>query len=542
MALATAKIKIEGDAKDAVGAFKDAEKAGGSLREELNDLGSGFGDMAKGMITAEAIMATVRAGMEFVREASAAYAEENRLVADGMATVADRGHALKAAFGGLILGGDGTTQSMAALSQVMEYFTGVLEDNEGALAGNGEVMIVLIRTMQHAARFGNALIDVFGLLKLAGEALGQGMVITFEAVQGLGLALYDVTSFISGTAIEAFAGLAEGAINLADTIGIGGLLPEGARESMESLRELGESMQEVPPFAERMADTMDAVAYSQGEMTNALDEFAADAERRQQILEGFDAVMDEIVDGLKNGTLETDNFVSSQEAMGAAVAATTERLKEQMEQLRLKAEAEAMDAKRKESEAAAMERAAFARDEADMSARAAFGRQQEKDAIQETIDAQRALEEQRKESARNTATIVANEAAAVLKGQKSMKEAVFGTIAGALEAKAMANFIEGTAMMFIPGAQAQAAGHLAAAAAYAAGAASVRALGGIGGGKGGGSTAASAGAAPAERPAAQMGSTTTINVSPNFGVVGDPRMAAGMIADQVRYAAREGML
>jgi hypothetical protein len=39
-----------------------------------------------------------------------------------------------------------------------------------------------------------------------------------------------------------------------------------------------------------------------------------------------------------------------------------------------------------------------------------------------------------------------------------------------------------------------------------------------------------------------MGSTTTINVSPNFGVVGDPRMAAGMIADQVRYAAREGML
>jgi len=24
--------------------------------------------------------------------------------------------------------------------------------------------------------------------------------------------------------------------------------------------------------------------------------------------------------------------------------------------------------------------------------------------------------------------------------------------------------------------------------------------------------------------------------------VGDPRMAAGMIADQVRYAAREGML
>ena len=542
MALATAKIKIEGDAKDAVGAFRDAEQASTGLRDKLTDVRSGLGEMAAGMVTAEAVMGTLRAGMDFIREASAAYAEENRLIADGMATVADRGASLRTAFGGLVLGGDGAAQSMAALSQVIEYFTEVLEENEGALSGNGESIQILITGIQYAARFGNGLIDVFGVLKLTGEALGQGMVVTYEAVQGLGLALYDVTSFIAGTAVEAFADLAEGAVSLAETIGIGGLLPNGARESVDSMRALAESMQDVPPFADRMAATMEAAAYSQGELTNALDEFVADSSRRQEALADLDAAMEQILEGLKAGTLATDDFVSSQEGAARAVAETTERIKEQIEQLRLKAEAEAMEAKRKDSEAASMEAAAFARDEADQAARRAFEQQQEKERTRELIEAQDQLQRSRSEMARNTASVVANEAAAVIKGQKSMKDAIFGTIAAALEAKAMANFIEGLALMLIPGAQRQATGHLAAAAIFAAGAASVRALGGIGGGKGKGSTAASAGAAPAEPVAMQTSSSTTINVSPNFGVVGDPRMAAGMIADQVRYAAREGML
>ena len=106
-----------------------------------------------------------------------------------------------------------------------------------------------------------------------------------------------------------------------------------------------------------------------------------------------------------------------------------------------------------------------------------------------------------------------------------------------LIAKGQARLLEAAALFFVPGQQGAAVGLTAAAGAMiAAGAALSKS-----GASGGGGSAVGAGVAPA--PAvAQSVQRTDVTVISNFGVVGDPREAARVVADSVRTATREGYL
>jgi hypothetical protein len=138
----------------------------------------------------------------------------------------------------------------------------------------------------------------------------------------------------------------------------------------------------------------------------------------------------------------------------------------------------------------------------------------------------------------NYASETGNILAQVTSGQAKALDAIKAFIGQELIAKGQARLLEAAALFFVPGQQAAAVGMTAAAGAMiAAGAALSR----TGGGSGGGGSVVGAGVAPAP-VVAQTRQQTDVTVISNFGVVGDPREAARVVADSVRTATREGYL
>jgi len=129
--------------------------------------------------------------------------------------------------------------------------------------------------------------------------------------------------------------------------------------------------------------------------------------------------------------------------------------------------------------------------------------------------------------------------AAVVSGQQSALDAIKGFLGQELIARGTRYALEATALAFVPGLQGQAAGlGVAAAAMIAGGAALSGQAGGAGGGGGGAASSGLATATP--EPTQTITQTTTIQS--NFGIVGDQRQAARLVADSVRTAQREGYL
>ena len=140
-------------------------------------------------------------------------------------------------------------------------------------------------------------------------------------------------------------------------------------------------------------------------------------------------------------------------------------------------------------------------------------------------------------AAQDYATAVGSVVQQVAGGQAKALDAIKGLIGQELVAKGQARLLEAAALFFVPGQQGAAVGLTAAASAMiAAGAALSKS-----GAAGSGGSAVGAGVAPA--PAvAQPAQRTDVTVISNFGVVGDPREAARVVADSVRTATREGYL
>jgi hypothetical protein len=278
-------------------------------------------------------------------------------------------------------------------------------------------------------------------------------------------------------------------------------------------------------------------------MAESVDDFAMRSQARMDAVDSLTASLSDVADGLRAGTLETEQFAGAQEraagaSRGAAVAIAEEAAA-------LKAfEGAAVAAFKGQAELAAQKAQA---DEAralaasDAASRELFAEGQRKAAIQESIALQDQLTAARQKSAEAAISGVADEVAAVATGQKSLKAAALETVASVLSAKANAYLAEAAALAFVPGGQASAIGLGAAGIAMRVAAAAIGAAGGRGGGGGQGLTASGAGAAPIAA-AAPVNRESTLNLTFNAGVVGEPRAAASLIADQVRFAMREGML
>lgn len=544
--LGSAKVKIDGDAKGAMGALDDAGDAAERLKRRLNDARSSASDMAGGMLRAEAIMGGLRAGMEFARNAASAYAAENVAVADAFTVVGERGTALASSIAGLALGQGGAEQASAALVEVMDLLTGVFESNEGAaseLVTGG--LALLIDGLTMAIRFGNGLVDVFELTQLAGDALGTGLgVLTVAASELAGLG-FDAASSAAGQTLATMVDLAEGALNVAEILGGGGSVPESMYDSLRAARQLANGLQDVESSADRMARVSEAVALGADSMAESVDDFAIRSQARMDAVDSLTASLADVADGLRAGTLETEQFAGAQARAAGASRGATAAIVEQAEALKsldgaaaeaFKGQAELEAAKLAEDEARAARRA-------DIAAREAFTEEQRKAAIAESLALQDEALSRRAAASEQAASIVTDEVAAVVTGQKSIRQAILETTAAALSAKANAYLAEGAALLFIPGAQVQALGYFAAGAALKVAAAGLSRLAGAGGGGGGGQglTASGAGAAPVSAPA-PVNRESTFNLTLNAGIVGDPRAAASLVADQVRFAMREGML
>lgn len=542
--LGSAKVKIDGDAKGARAALDDAGDAAERLKRRLNDARSSASDMAGGMLRAEAIMGGLRAAMAGVGAATAAYAAENVAVADAFTVVTERGTALAASMAGLALGQGGAEQSSAALVEVMDLLTGVFEANEGAASGlvTGG-LAYLIDGLTLAIRFGNGLVDVFELTQLAGDALGTGLgVLTVAASELAGLG-FDAASSAAGQTLATMVDLAEGALNVAEILGGGGSVPESMYDSLRAARQLAAGLQDVESSADRMARVSDAVALGADAMAESVDDFAIRSQARMDAVDSLTASLSDVADGLRAGTLETEQFAGAQERAAGASRGAAVAIAEEVEALKafegaavaaFKGQAELAAQKARDDEARALAAA-------DAASRELFAEGQRKAGIQEAIDLQNQLTDARVKGAQTVAQGAADEVAAIVTGQKSIKAAALETVASILSAKATAYLVEAGALAFVPGGQVAAAGLFGQAVVMKTAAAAISALGGGGGGGGQGLTASGAGAAPIAS-AAPVNRESTLNLTFNAGVVGDPRAAASLIADQVRFAMREGML
>jgi len=185
-------------------------------------------------------------------------------------------------------------------------------------------------------------------------------------------------------------------------------------------------------------------------------------------------------------------------------------------------------------------------DEANARTRAKMEAEVEYASEMQALEAERALANSEKikaaydarvAAAQDYATAVGSVVQQVAGGQAKALDAIKALIGQELIAKGQARLLEAAALFFVPGQQVAAVGLTAAAGAMiAAGAALSKS-----GASGGGGSAVGAGVAPA--PAvAQSVQRTDVTVISNFGVVGDPREAARVVADSVRTATREGYL
>jgi hypothetical protein len=145
--------------------------------------------------------------------------------------------------------------------------------------------------------------------------------------------------------------------------------------------------------------------------------------------------------------------------------------------------------------------------------------------------------DQRVAAAQDFTSAMSASFASVVSGQQSAMEAIRQFLGQELIARGTRYALEATALAFVPGLQGQAAGLGAAAAAMIAGGA---ALSGSGAGGAGGGAASSGLASATPEPTQTITQSTTIQS--NFGIVGDQRQAARLVADSVRTAQREGYL
>jgi len=291
-----------------------------------------------------------------------------------------------------------------------------------------------------------------------------------------------------------------------------------------------------------MARVSDAVALGADSMAASVDDFAMRSQARMDAVDSLTASLSDVADGLRAGTLETEQFAGAQERAAGASRGAAAAIVEEVEALKafegasvaaFKGQAELAAQKARDDEARALAAS-------DAASRELFEEQQRKAAIGESIALQDQLTAARQKSAEAAIGGVADEVAAVATGQKSLKAAALETVASVLSSKANAYLAEAAALAFVPGGQASAIGLGAAGIAMKVAAAAIGAAGGRGGG-GQGLTASGAGAAPIAS-AAPVNRESTLNLTFNAGVVGEPRAAASLIADQVRFAMREGML
>jgi len=314
MADATSTFVVRGQANvdDAV---RGLNKVGESAKD-AGDKAETFGDKvrtaATGLIAGEAAMAAFAKATEFATEAvrAAITADEGLTTAASQVTGAIDN--LNVRLGNIVIGGANGATAMFELADI-------LLDLSDALGGAGEeggIALIAVNALKEGLIGLTYVVDAGAIawagLKTGVDVILGSLVAAAQGVMGVSNALADLAQIFVGQAIEAFAGLLEGTINLAESLGAGGLLPEGARASVQSIRELGQSIGAgMDPMA-RLREAGDGIA-------GTFDLVRDNATETISGLQTFFGVTEDLRTGLRDSRTEIDLGTTSTRTYTGAV-------------------------------------------------------------------------------------------------------------------------------------------------------------------------------------------------------------------------------
>jgi hypothetical protein len=228
---------------------------------------------------------------------------------------------LKVSLGNIVIGGANGATAMFNLADI-------LLDLSDALGGAGEeggIALIAVNALKDGLIGLTYVVDAGAIawagLKTGVDVILGSLVAAAQGVTGISNALADLAQIFVGGAIEAFAGLLEGTIDLAESLGAGGLLPEGARASVQSIRELGQSIGEgMDPMA-RLREAGDGIA-------GTFDLVRDNATETISGLQTFFGVTEDLRTGLRDSRTEIDLGTTSTRTYTGAVREAQQAVEE----------------------------------------------------------------------------------------------------------------------------------------------------------------------------------------------------------------------
>lgn len=470
------------DATDGAREYSRATRAAEAAQQKFND---SIREFALGFVTIQGMIALTRAAVQRLTVVFNDYVEANEEARAAQERLTESLRLMSSQFGESVFG-DGRA---VTLMNELAIATGGVNTESGAL----------VQTTQSLVEFGTGLVAIYNDLNATFERFGVTVGDAGEAARDLFIPGYREVSWLYEQ------------------------IRDRGREANDQIKDTAAAFDEVKRSIGDLQDTIDA---SPGlvslRLIPGVDPFDVEAITLPEI-EPIAAPVSVTADEGETGIQRQERYLAAIEQI--------------MREGRERAEAET---------AAHLERMAALEDEANARTRAKIEAEAEYASKMQAFEADRALANSEKikaaydarvAAAQDYATAVGSVVQQVAGGQAKALDAIKALIGQELVAKGQARLLEAAALFFVPGQQGAAVGLTAAASAMiAAGAALSKS-----GAAGSGGSAVGAGVAPA--PAvAQPVQRTDVTVISNFGVVGDPREAARVVADSVRTATREGYL
>jgi hypothetical protein len=568
--ISSVMIRIRGDGSNAVKALDDVADEAKKTEKALDEAGSAGDGMGKAMAGAAVAAAGMAAAVAAVASSVAAFAETNENAANTLAGLGARATDMQVAVGGAIFASDGFQEALGRVAQVMAF----VSDNADTIAA------VVSGTLNFAIDAAIVVVDSFA----GGWAILQtGLVLGEATIDSLATGVVNMSSRVTiatnaivdfGLAFaQGFNSVMDDGISLAmefvTALGpiaeIAGIDLSGAVEGLGGYRDQIRANTEA---LQAMRTNLDASSAAQRDLIEANNEALGQrqSERVDELVTIYND-LDETLQATGNSQAFAVEGLAEYGRTATATAGAVEVLVEQLDK-----QAFAMARIEEARKAAVAEQVANAagKDAAGMAALEAerLAGEQAKYAATEQLMADhlarmQLLEDERKAQTQARLDIQQSYADAELSmlqatGDALVNAAIEGGMAGAkAEAKTLSRSLFNQAKYqgligafnlvpppFNPfGNPAIGKLQIGLAAKAAAGAAALGVLGGGGGGGGGGQGLAGAGAGtiPAPTvPAINNNSNMTINNV--FGIVGDQRQSARLVADSLGFARQKGMI
>ena len=244
MADATSTFTVKGtaDVNSLIRGLNSAGESAENAEKKADGFGTKIKDIATGVFSAQLAMEAFKKATEFATKAiSDAIAADSTLSANAEVTTT-RLTEMSSAFGDIIIGGENGATAIAELNSIIEF----INDNLRDFGGQGTIATQAIDLLSGSVVAGSYIADAFSIAWDGVQIAISGIINITEilalGVLNLGRALVEVAGLIGGQVLIGFSSLLEGSVSLAESLGAGGLLPEGVRTSIQSIRSLGENL------------------------------------------------------------------------------------------------------------------------------------------------------------------------------------------------------------------------------------------------------------------------------------------------------------